>query len=448
MTARRMPVTIAIVGAGPSGFYTAAALLKAGLDCRIDFIEALPTPFGLIRGGVAPDHQSTKGVSRAFAKTAVHERISYFGNIRVGRDVSLAELRGIYDAVVLALGAAMDQELAIPGGCKPGVFGAAAFVGWYNGHPDYVDLDPDLDAERVCVIGNGNVALDVARVLVKTPEEMASSDLPGYAAEAIHAAPIREVVVIGRRGPMQAKFTNKELSEFNDLSDCAAVTDAADLPDRVTGDLSGRARRLAEKNLETFRGFARRDPAEAGKVVRFRFFAKPAEVLGAERVEGLRLERTRLERGRAVGTGETFDISCGLIVSAIGYRMAPLKGIPIDPDTGVVRNRDGRVEPGLYVVGWAMRGSTGVIGSNKSDGDLVAAHIAKDIPAGRKQGRRALEALLTDRGARWISFEDWRRIDAAETAAAPPGAPRRKLTRIKDMLAVLRHDSKLSQAPG
>ncbi len=432
-----MPLAIAIIGAGPSGFYTAAALVKAGLDCQIDMIESLPTPFGLIRGGVAPDHQSTKAVTRAFGKTAASDRIAYFGNVRVGADVSIVELRGIYDAVVLALGAPMDRDLAIPGGDKPGAFGAAAFVGWYNGHPDFVDLNPDLNVERVCVIGNGNVALDVARVLVKTPAEMASSDLPSYAARAIHGAPIREVTVIGRRGPVQAKFTNKELSELDGLAGCVPLTDPRDLPDRVSGQMSERDRRLAEKNLATFRGFAARDPAERAKRLRFLFFAKPLEVFGRDRVEGLRLERTRLAKGRPVGTGEIVDIPCGLVVSAIGYRMAPIKGIPTDAEIGVVRNQDGRIAPGFYVVGWAKRGPTGVIGTNKSDGDQVVAQIAADVGAGGKPGRAALETLLSDRGLRWVSFEDWQRIEAAEIAAAPPGAPRQKLIRIKDMLEVL-----------
>jgi NADPH-dependent glutamate synthase beta subunit-like oxidoreductase len=436
-----MPVTVAIVGAGPSGFYAAAALVKSGLDCSVHFIEALPTPFGLIRGGVAPDHQSTKGVARAFAKTAGHERIGYFGNVRLGQDVSLPELRDIFDAVVIALGAPMDRELAVPGGDKAGAFGAAAFVGWYNGHPDFIDLNPDLNVERVCVIGNGNVALDVARVLAKTPDEMASSDLPDYAAAAIHRAPIREIVLIGRRGPAEAKFTNKELSELNDLAACVPLADAADLPDVVPSNLSGRAQRLAEKNLETFRLFSKRAADERPKALRFQFYAKPVEVLGADRVEGLRLERTEVRLGRAVGTGETFDIPCGLIVSAIGYRMAPVKGLPIDPDSQVVHNRDGRVEPGLYVVGWAKRGPTGVIGSNKVDGDLVADQIAEDLGDGGKPGAPALEALLRRRGVTWVTFDDWLRIEAAEIAAAPPGAPRRKLIRIKDMLAVLGQDA-------
>lgn len=437
-----MPVAIAIVGAGPAGFYTAAALIKSGLDCRIDMIEALPTPYGLIRGGVAPDHQSTKGVSRSFAKIAEHECVAYFGNVRLSTDVSVADLRRIYDAVVLALGAPMDRSLDIPGGDRPGVYGAAAFVGWYNGHPDFVDLDPDLDVDAVCVIGNGNVAIDVARVLVKTPAEMAASDLPPYAASAIHGAPIRDVYLIGRRGPLEAKFTNKELSELGDLADCVPLVDPAQLPAEVTGNLSGRERRLAEKNLRTLRQFAGRDRSERAKRLHFLFFARPIEVLGQSKVEGLRLERTRLDRGRAVGTGETFDIPCGLIVSAIGYRMQPIDGVPIDPKTGVVRSRDGRVDDGLYAVGWAERGPTGVIGTNKIDGDLCACQIAEDVGTGKKPGRAALEALLKDRGVTWLSFADWQRIEAAEVAAAPAGAPRQKLIRIKDMLALVGEGSK------
>ncbi|HSR72048.1 MAG TPA: FAD-dependent oxidoreductase, partial [Kiloniellales bacterium] len=428
---------------GPSGFYLAAALLELGLDCEIDFIEALPTPFGLIRGGVAPDHQKTKQVARAFAKTAQKGPVRFFGNVRVGRDVGLDELREIYDAVVIATGAERDRPLGIPGAEKAGVYGSADFVGWYNGHPDFVDLDPPLDTERVCVIGNGNVAIDIARVLVKTPAEMAASDLPDYAAEAIHAAPIEEVVLIGRRGPADAKFTNKELSELGELADAEPLVDPSDLPDSTPDEYQGRDRRLREKNLATLRDFASRSPDPAkGKRVRFLFHAKPVEILGAERVEALRLERTRVEGGRAIGTGEVFEIPCGLVVAAIGYRMRGFEGLPMDDSVGVVANRDGRVDEGLYVVGWAMRGPVGVIGTNKHDGDRVAEHIRADLPAGRKPGRTALEALLQRRGRRWVGFDDWLRIEAAEVSAARAPAPRRKLLRIDDMLALLESEAR------
>ncbi len=431
------PVSVAIVGAGPGGFYSAAAILKSGVVVEVDLIDALPTPFGLIRGGVAPDHQSTKGVSRAFARTAEQPQVRYYGNVEVGRDLSVAELRERYDAVVLATGMPLDRKLAIPGAERAGVYGAAAFVGWYNGHPEFRDLDPDLETSAVCIIGNGNVAIDVARVLAKTPAEMAASDLADHAAEAIHAAPIRDIYMIGRRGPAQAKFTNKELSEMGGLEDCSALIDPAQLPQTVSGEMSDRDRRVREKNLATLRDFAvTPDPAKR-KRLHFVFFAKPEAILGEARCQGLRLERTRLEDDRAVGTGEVFEIPCGVVVFAVGYRMDPLEGVPKDERAGAFESRDGRVAEGLYVVGWAKRGPSGVIGTNKADGDLVAEQIQADFSNGHKPGRAALEILLAERDVRWASFADWQRIDAAEVAAAPAGAPRRKLIRIEDMLAVL-----------
>jgi ferredoxin--NADP+ reductase len=409
---------------------------------------------------VAPDHQSTKGVARAFARTARDPRVQFHGNVELGRDLSLAELREAYDAVVLAVGMARDRELETPGAGLAGVFGAAAFVGWYNGHPDFRDLDPDLDTAAACVIGNGNVAIDVARILVKTAAEMADSDLAEHAAQAIQAAPLSDVYLIGRRGPVQAKFTNKELTEMGALSDCATVVDPAQLPDEVIGEMPARDRRLAEKNLTTLKGFAAGAPdaapdaapnAAKTKRVHFLFNAKPDAVLGEGRCAALRLERTRIEDGRAVGTGELFEIPCGLVVSAIGYSMAPIEGLALDSRTGGIANRDGRIDTGLYVVGWAGRGPSGVIGTNKAGGDRVAELIQTDFrhgggpgsrgPGGAKPGRAAVERLLAERGVRRVGFADWERIDAAEVAAAPPGAPRRKLTRIVDMLAVLGRDS-------
>ena len=432
-----MPVNVAIIGAGPSGFYTVEALLKRDFDCRVDIIESLPTPYGLIRSGVAPDHQSTKRVARAYEKTALDERVSYFGNVEIGRDLTLKELRRLYDAVVLAIGAPLDRSLNIPGGDKAGVYGAAEFVGWYNGHPDYLDVDPDLNCGAVAVIGNGNVALDVARVLVKMPQEMAGTDLPDFAARRIHSAPITDVYIFGRRGPVEAKWTNVELREMARLKDCLPLVKADQLPDSLGEGGSERDRRLREKNLATLRSFAEVSPAGKRKRVHFEFFARPAEVLGGESVEGLRLERTVLEDGRARGSGAFFEIDCGLVVASIGYRARQVEGVPYDEARGIVANRQGRVAEGLYAVGWAKRGPTGVIGSNKPDADLIARHIEADCPAGRKPGRPMLEELLEERSVAWVSFDDWQAIDAAEVAAASPEAPRKKLIRIKDMLAVL-----------
>ncbi len=436
-----MSISVAIIGAGPSGFYAAEALIRAGLDCRIDFIEALPSPFGLIRSGVAPDHQNIKAVVRAYERTAEDDHVAYYGNVKVGEDISLEQLRRFYDAVVVATGAPFDRSLDIPGGDLPGVYGSAAFVGWYNGHPDHQDLEPSLDSEQVCVIGQGNVALDIGRVLVKTADEMAGSDLPEYAARTIHGAKIRLVTLFGRRGPAEAKFTNSELKELFKLSDCVPRLDPAVIPDRPPDDLDERGRRAKARNLDSFRGFAAVDKPQAAKVLRFEFFAMPVEVLGEKRVTGVRFERTRLEQGRAVGTGEFFVYACGTVVAAIGTRAKPLDGLPFDKRRGVVINCKGRVAEGLYVVGWAKRGPIGVIGTNKSDADTLPALLDEDLSNKRKPGRGALEAWLTEQRTRWISYEDWQAINATEIDAAEGEAPRKKLYRIKDMLAVLGRDA-------
>ena len=322
---------------------------------------------------------------------------------------------------------------------RAGVVGSASFVNWYNAHPDFVDRTPELDTSSVVIIGAGNVAIDVARVLVKTPAEMAETDLPDYAAEPIHSAPISDVYMVARRGPVEAKFTNVELREMGHLEQCVPQVAAADLPDEVTGEMSDRDRRVREKNLGTLRTFAEREAGEKPKRVHFVFFASPVEILGDGRAEAVRFERTRVENGRAVGTGEHFEIPCGLVVAAVGYLSMPVDGAPFDHKYGVVVNDAGRVEAGLYAVGWIKRGPTGVIGTNKPDGRDAAQQILGDLGAdgGGKAGREALEALLRARGRRWVDLEDWRRIEAAEIDAAAEGAPRRKLYRRKDFLAVL-----------
>ena len=432
-----MTLSVAIVGSGPAGFYTADALLRADAACQIDILDRLPTPYGLIRFGVAPDHEKTKNVMRGFARTASNARVNFYGDVDVGSTLSLDELRSMYDAVVLAVGAAHDRRLGIPGEDKRGVVGSASFVNWYNAHPDFIERTPELDTSSVVIVGAGNVAIDVARVLVKTPAEMASTDLPAYAAAPIHSAPISDVYMVARRGPVEAKFTNVELREMGRLEECVPQVAAADLPDSVTGEMSLRDRRVREKNLETLRTFAARPADEKPKRVHFVFFASPVEILGGDRVEAVRFERTRVESGRAVGTGEHFEIACGLVVAAVGYLSTPVDGAPFDHRYGVVVNDAGRVSPGLYAVGWIKRGPTGVIGTNKPDGRDAARQIGEDLGSGGKPGREALEALLRGRGHRWVDFADWQRIEAAEIAAASDGAPRRKLYRREDMFAVL-----------
>ncbi len=438
-----MTLQVAIVGSGPSGFYAADALLRLG-DARIDLIERLPTPFGLIRGGVAPDHQSTKRVSRSFEKTALATPIAYFGNVEIGRDLTMEELRGLYDVVILAVGAPRDRPLDIPGADKAGVIGSAAFVGWYNGHPDFHDLDPSLDSERVVVIGNGNVALDIARVLVKTPEEMAVSDISEQAGQAIAASPIREVVLLGRRGPVEAKFSQKELREMGSLAAARPLVDPADLEQPIPPRLSERARRVAERNLAILSDFAQKGSAAEAesrpKRVVFRFFAQPVEVAGGAQVSGLLCERTRVLDGRVEGTGERITLDCGLVIPAIGYRSIRIPGVPYDAARGRFRNRDGRIAEGLYCVGWCKRGPVGVIGTSKADGEEAALAIRKDFTngaGGGKPGRDGLESLLRGRETRWVDYEQWAVIDKAEQAAAAPGAPRRKFVTVADMLALL-----------
>ncbi|MEP0337038.1 MAG: FAD-dependent oxidoreductase [Alphaproteobacteria bacterium] len=434
-----MTISVAIIGSGPAGFYTADALVNGGCDVQVDIIERLPTPYGLIRGGVAPDHQTTKKVARKYEQTALFEQVRYFGNVEVNKDVSLAELREMYDAVVLAVGAPSDRKLTIPGANKDGVHGSAAFVGWYNGHPDFRDLEPDLNIRAAVVIGNGNVALDCARVLVRSREGMAGADIAAHAMEIIETAPLTDVYLTGRRGPLDAKFTNVELRELADLERAVPLARAEQLPDAAPDDMDPREKRLAERNLANLRDYATNDPDAKPKRIHFEFFAQPMAILGDQRVEAVSFERTRVVDGRAEGTGEMFEIPCGLVIAAIGYRSDPIEGAPFDDKAGIIPNRDGRVDDGLYAVGWIKRGPTGVISSNRPDGVTVAEYICDDFKdAPGKPGRAALGPLLSERGVRAVSFDDWKKIEAAEVARAEGrDSPREKFVTVPEMLKVL-----------
>ena len=321
--------------------YAAQGLLDKDPDCRVDVIERLPSPFGLIRGGVAPDHQKTKRVSKAYERTLSDDRVRYLGNVEAGRDVSVPELLGIYDAVVLAYGAPHDNRLGVPGEDLPNVFGSNAFVGWYNGHPDFKDLDPDLDVDSAVIIGVGNVALDVARVLAKTRKEMSITDLVQYAADATEASPVKDVYMLGRRGPVEAAFTNVELREMGELENAAPVMNPDHLPGRIVADyMSDRDLRLREKNVETMRSFLDVSPEGKDKRVHFGFFLSPVEILGANRVEGVRCERTTVDaNGKVKGTGETVDIPAQLVVTCIGSRAFPIDNLPFNEDWASSRTR-------------------------------------------------------------------------------------------------------------
>jgi NADPH-dependent glutamate synthase beta subunit-like oxidoreductase len=429
---------VAVIGSGPAGYYSAEALQKSfeGGVC-IDVIDRLPTPFGLVRSGVAPDHQSLKAVAMRYEKVALSDRVRFVGNVLVGGDVSVEELRQIYDAVIFATGAPNDRPLGIPGDDLPGVIGSAAFVGWYNGHPDFAALDPPLDVSAAMVIGNGNVALDVARILSKTTAEFTGSDIAGHALDALAASSIRTVHVLGRRGPHQIQMTPKELGELGHLEAAAPRVDPADLPPVEQDAALEPGLRKSVTHLREFAAAA----AEKSKAIVFDFFAMPVAIEGDGKVERVVVERTRLtEDQRAVGTGERYAIECGLVVSAIGYKTPPIDGVAFDDRLGRFANDEGVIGDGFYCVGWARRGPTGTIGTNRPDGYEVAEKIAAALGNGDsgKEGPQGLDRLLASRGVASVSFRDWQKIEAAEAARARAGSPREKFTSIEEMLAALK----------
>lgn len=425
---------IAIIGSGPAGYYTAEAVQGIyGDQARIDILDRLPVPFGLIRSGVAPDHQSIKAVSRRYEAIALSDNVRFVGNLTVGRDISVPELLSLYDAVVLATGAPNDAALAIPGADLPGVIGSAAFVGWYNGHPDHADLAVDVHGRHVAIIGNGNVALDVARILAKTPDEFAGSDIVSHAFEQLSKVQPARITILGRRGPHQIAMTPKELGELGKLVRAAPHVDPADLPPEGADALLEPGQR---KSVALLRQFAATPAGDKPLAIDFDFFAKPVAVEGDGRAERLVVERTSLDAtGRATGTGERYTIPADLVVSCIGYRTPPIPDVPYEEDRGRFANDEGRILPGLYCVGWARRGPTGTIGTNKPDGFMIADTIAADIPvAGGKAGRDGLDALIAERGIDIVTFRDWQKIDRAEIERARTGAPREKFVQVADMV--------------
>lgn len=400
---------IAIIGSGPAGLFALDALIRKRPQARIDVIDRLPTPFGLVRGGVAPDHQGTKNITRQFERHFEKPNVRFLGNVTVGRDLSYDEIKAAYDLVFLAIGAPEDRRLGIPG--DDAVLGSGAFVGWYNGHPDHAGLNPKL-GPRVAVIGVGNVALDVARVLAKTPAEMAASDLCVHARAAIAAAGVREIHVLGRRGPEAASFTPVELAEFGRLEAAVPVVHGALPPPEPD---AGPERARVEKNLEALRGFA----ALPDKPVRihFRFNAKPIAIEGRELI---------------LETPERSTLAVDAVVSCIGYRTVGFAGLPMQD--GVVANHDGMVEPGVFALGWARRGPSGTIPTNRADSIAMVDRALATLAEG-KPGGGAIDPLLAARHVRVVGFAGWKKINAAEIARARPGAPREKFIHLDEMLA-------------
>jgi ferredoxin--NADP+ reductase len=430
----------AIVGSGPAGFYTAEALSKAyGDRARIDILDRYPVPYGLIRFGVAPDHQSLKAVSKRYDKVAEEPGVDFIGNVTVGRDISVAELLDLYDAVILAIGAPHDRKLGIPGEDLPGVVGSAEFVGWYNGHPEFADLDPPLNGTHAAVIGNGNVALDCARILSKTQHEFEGSDIVGHALTALDRSAIGTVTILGRRGPHQIAMTPKELGELGHLEAASPVVDALDFPPVEADEALEPGHR---KSITILREFTATQPdAAKPKRMVFDFFAKPLRIEGDGRAERIVVERTELdENGAARGTGQTYEVPASLVVTAIGYSTPPVDGVPYDQRAGKFRNESGIVGERLYAVGWARRGPTGTIGTNRPDGYEVAEQVAAAIPPGspgNRAGAEGLKQLLDTRGIMPTDYDDWRKIEETEVGRARPGSPREKFVRVDDWLATL-----------
>ena len=452
------PLRVAVVGSGPSGFYAVQALFKSNLVVRVDMFDRLPTPYGLVRGGVAPDHQKIKNVIRIYTKIAATEGFRFFGNVMLGRDLQIDDLTARYDQVVLATGNESDRKMGVPGEELAGVYSATEFVGWFNGHPDFQDLEFDLaNAKRVAVVGNGNVAMDVARVLAKRPEELAPTDITQNAVDRLETSAVEEIILLGRRGPAQAAFSPKEIKEVGGLehADLVVPAEEAALDDLSATWLEEKADRDARKNVAYLTEHVARGEGSNPRKIRCRFLVSPAEFLG----EGGMLTAVKLQKNelhpdshgtpRPRGT-ETFDtIPVDLVFKAIGYRGVPIPGIPFHERWGIIPNDEGRVltaqddgdvVPGLYVVGWAKRGPTGLIGTNSPDSQATVAKMLEDVASATPASEDAdIAELLASRGVDAVSFADWELLDADEVARGQAaGKLREKVTSIDGMMKVIR----------
>jgi len=456
------PLRVAVVGAGPSGFYAASALLRQEqLTVEVDLFDRLPTPYGLVRGGVAPDHQKIKSVTRVYESSALQPGFAFLGHVELGRDVAVDDLRRHYDQIVFAIGNENDRRMGIPGESLVGCTPATVFVGWYNAHPDYREAGFDFSCRRIAVVGNGNVAIDVARILGRSVDELRTTDIADHALDALAASRVEEVLVLGRRGPAQAAFTPAELKELTTLEQSDVQVEPSELRlddwSRIQLDAAGE-NAPARRNYEILADAARHQDWTLPRRIRLRFLVSPVEVLGDERgrVRGLRLEHNTLEREadgvlRARGTGRFEDIEAGWVFVSIGYEGRRVPGIPFDEATGTVANDDGRVVdpetgarvPNQYVVGWARSGPRGLIGMHKAASGAVVRHMLADAAAGSfaetLPPRSAIRSLLRSRGVDCVTFEDWKTIDAAEVdRGRPRGAPRSKFSRVAEMLDVVR----------
>jgi ferredoxin--NADP+ reductase len=424
------PLQIAIIGSGPAGIYAAEAILKQrgeqdGQDVRVDVLDRLPTPYGLVRYGVAPDHKSIKSIAKYLQRVLESPGVRFIGCVELGRDITREELLDCYDAVIYCTGAMVDRQLGIPGEDLPGSVAATDFVNWYCGHPDATEFRFDLSVDEVAVIGVGNVAVDVVRILAKTADELRDTDAPEYVIEALAESKVRRIYMIGRRGPAQAKFTTKELRELGELTGADVSVRAEDM------DLDPASAALAESdrhvrgNLKVLREWVTREPAGRPRRLDVLFWRRPVEILGDDRAGGLRLERTELRDGRVVGTGSHEELPVGMVLRSVGYQSVPLTGVPFDErryvvpnEAGRILNGDGSPVPGEYVAGWIKRGPTGVVGTNKSDAAETVRSLLADLGDGGRARPRRIEELLEARGVPAVTYEGWLGIDAAEIALA------------------------------
>jgi len=445
-------VRVAIIGSGPAGSYTAGHLLRhTAREVHVDLYERLPTPWGLVRAGVAPDHPKIKSVTNLYERTAEHPRLRLFANVEFGKHLTLADYRRHYHAIVYAVGTPTDRAMGIPGEDLRGSYSATDFVGWYNGHPDFRDREFELGGERVVVIGAGNVALDVARMLVLTRAELAGTDIADHALDVLTGSGVREVLVVARRGAAQAAFTNPELRELAELADADVLVDPAEL---ALGDAFADpdADASAKRNVEILRAYSAQPPAGRTRRVALRFLLSPVELTGTDRVESVTVVRNTLEAGedgslRARTTDERLELPADAVFRAIGYRGTPLADVPFDAVSGLISNEGGRVRRGEYVVGWAKRGPSGVIGTNKKDANDTVDRLLEDLAAGRLLdpppiGDAALEAFVRGRQPQLVDYEGWVRIDRHERGLGEPaGRPRVKLTRLEEMLDAVGNES-------
>lgn len=455
------PLRVAIIGSGPSGFYAAAHLqAQTGLHVEIDMFDRLPTPYGLVRGGVAPDHQKIKSVTKAYDRIAADPNFRFYGHVEFGKDLTHADLAAGYHAIIYAVGAQTDRRMDIPGEDLSGSHPATEFVAWYNAHPDFADYQFDLSQENVAVIGLGNVAMDVIRILARTPDELTETDIADYALDQLKHSKVKNIYVLGRRGPAQAAFTNPEIKELGELDDASIIV----APDEVILDPVSRQfvdsgeDKVATKNVEILKSFAAQGDTGKPRKIIMRFCVSPVEITGSGKVEAIKIVKNALvpdDKGnlKAKPTGEYETIPVGLVFRSVGYHGVPLPGVPFDEKKGTIPNTLGRVLTapqsgeqvvGDYVVGWIKRGPSGIIGTNKPDSVETVNSLLEDLKAGKLRSpaapdRAKLEALLKDRNVQYVSFEDWHFLDVVEQERGEfRNAPRLKFSKVEDMLKAIK----------